>query len=162
MTTLAAWSQVAASIAVLFTLVYLSIQVRQTAALIRAESRQAMMSNTLHEIFKVTDYPEIVMSFDPRTELTPEAKVRLDSWLTASLRAREHEWLQFKNGVLDKDSWDAYKQVIPTIIIGTKRTRQWWANFGPGQFHPEFCQLVESLLQSTECSDWATRVLEIE
>jgi hypothetical protein len=159
---LAAWSQLVASGAVLLTLVYLTIQVRQNTALMRAETRQAMMSHVQQEIFKAIEYPEITMDLLDETELTPQAKVRLNNWLNAALRAREHEWIQYQNGVLDKASWDAYKQVIPTIILGTKRTRRWWENFGQGQFHPGFCKAVDKLLEENPYSDWVRKILEIE
>jgi hypothetical protein len=158
----AVWSQIAASIAVLLTLVYLTIQVRQNAALIRAETRQAMMSHVQQEIFKAVDHPEITLDLHDSTELTPKAKVRLNNWLNAALRAREHEWLQYRDGVVDRDSWEAYRQVIPTIILGTERTRRWWAKFGRGQFHPEFCKLVDGLIADAPASDWIQNILEFE
>jgi hypothetical protein len=159
MTTLAAWSQIAASVAVLLTLVYLTIQVRQAAALMRAESRQALMVYTQQEIFKVIDRPDIQLSLADPHEPAPEAKVRLSNWLNAVMRAREHEWLQFKNGVLDADTWNSYKQVIPTILLGNRRARDWWATFGPGQFHPDFCRVVDNLIQDKPYSDYLTKVL---
>lgn len=162
MTAIAAWSQIAASVAVLLTLVYLTIQVRQSATLMRAESRQALMIYTQQEIFKAIDYPEIQLSLADANEPSSEAKIRLSNWLNAVLRAREHEWLQFRNGVLDADTWNSYKQVIPTILLGTGRARDWWSNFGHGQFHPAFCQLVNELLREHPHSDYLTKVLAIK
>ena len=54
-------SRIAASIAVLLTLVYLTIQVRQNAVLMRAETHQAMMSHVQQEIFKAVDHSRIAM-----------------------------------------------------------------------------------------------------
>lgn len=161
LTNLAGWSQIAASLAVILTLVYLTIQIRQNSALIRAESRRAMMSHTQQEIFKVLEYPEIFFSMYEPQEPSPAAKVRLGVWLNAVLRAREHEWLQFKNGVLDPDAWNAYKQVIPLIVLGTERSRRWWSEVGHVQYHPEFCKVVDDLLNERSGSDWHAKLLSI-
>lgn len=162
MDTIAAWSQIAASLAVLLTLVYLTIQVRQNSALMRAEARQTLMVYTQQEIFKVVDHPDIQLSLAEPGELSPVAKLRLTNWLNAVLRAREHEWLQFRNGVLDVDTWNAYKQVIPTILLGTGRARDWWAKFGHGQFHPDFCALVDEELEEHPHSNYIAEVLALK
>lgn len=69
--------------------------------------------------------------------------------------------MQWRNGVLDEDSWNAYKQVIPTVMLGSPRARRWWRDFGRPQFHPEFCVLVEKLMAENPDTNLLKQVLDI-
>jgi hypothetical protein len=38
------------------------------------------------------------------------------------MRAREYEWLQYKNGAITKETWETYRGVI-YFVLGTERSR---------------------------------------
>lgn len=117
---IAVWIEIAASLAVLITLVILVVQIRQTNALMRSEARQAQMINDQEHIYKFIQHPDIATSYATDSKIGEEQKTRLMFWIVASMRARENEWFQFKHGALDATTWASYRQVIP-FTLGTQR-----------------------------------------
>ena len=92
MTDVATWGQLISSAAVLVTLVYLSIQTRQTAILLRSESRQSLIEQDMMILRTQVDIPELMMHMTTEDELTLEQKYRLAAYLMAFTRTREHQW----------------------------------------------------------------------
>ena len=85
---LVTWIGAASGSASLVTLVYLSIQVRQNNLLMRAGARQAQVETDQDHIRKFIEYPDIAASFASAGPITEEARIRLNFWIAASLRAR--------------------------------------------------------------------------
>jgi hypothetical protein len=137
-------------IVVVATLIYLSVQIRQGATLLRSEARQAQVAADLDIIYKWMEWPDIQKSVADPGKLEFDSKVRLYYWLVAFFRIREHLWFQFRDGALDEAAWNAYSRVIP-FILSTKRTRRYWAEFSPN-FDPEYVKMVDQLLE--EPSIW--------
>lgn len=158
---LAAWSQIAASLAVLATLIYLTIQIRQNTALMRAESRQSIMTYAQQELHTFIDHPEVLRFMYDEAELEPNLRVQFYGWITSAIRAREHEWLQYRNGVLDRDAWISYKNALP-IILCNRRGREWWEKLGRVQFAPEFQKIVDEVLSTNPDNDFGSVVVSIK
>jgi hypothetical protein len=141
---LVTWIGAASGSASLVTLVYLSIQVRQNNLLMRAGARQAQVDTDQDHIRKFIEYPDIAASFASAGPITEEARIRLNFWIVASLRAREYEWLQYTSGALDEATWASYQQLIP-FVLGTPRARRYWA-LCAGFFNPAFVRVVEAMI----------------
>ncbi len=124
MTDVATWGQLISSAAVLVTLVYLSIQTKQTVTLLQSESRQTLLDGDLHVLRGYCDYPGILVNQVALSheEISLEEKARLHVFFIAFMRTREHHWFQYRNGVLDEASWTAYRSAIPAVL-GTDWTR---------------------------------------
>lgn len=152
-TELATWSQIASSAAVLITLVYFSVQTRQTSKLLKSESRQSLIEVDMQILGLQVQFPEITMAWDSATQLTSEQKHRLWSYLCAFMRTREHQWIQYQNGVLDQTAWAAYHSAIPAVI-GSERCRAWWAAFGSVFYEPQFVAVVNTMLSETPYSEF--------
>jgi hypothetical protein len=75
--------------------------------------------------------------------LTPEENVRLDAYLAATLRAREYAFLQYQDGAIDKEQWDAEISVTKSIM-NAERVRKWWSIVGRNNSSPEFSEFVDS------------------
>ena len=144
--TLEQWAyigQIAAAAAVVASLIYLAIQVRQSNVLSRAQTRQSMIQMAREEILGVT--PEIYRAFIA-DEVSDEDKIRLHQWLMAMMRQREYEWLTRRDGIIDKEMVDAYAGVIP-MLLGPDRARRWWECHGNEHaFAPGFVAFVNELL----------------
>jgi hypothetical protein len=133
-------------VVVIFSLLYLAIQVRQANALARGQTRQRMVEQAQHEVYEgFVEHPEIVQCFYKPEPLTEQEWIRLSGWLLAAMRQREFEWFQKRDGNIDEELWDAYRKVI-TIHLGTHRTRKWWETNGSLPFDREFCAMVTQLL----------------
>ena len=139
---IATWSEIAASVAVLVTLVYLAIQIRQQTAAVRAASRQSLLEVHQNQLYKLVDTPGIFASISDTEELTQEQTIQFHYWMAAALRSAEHEWLQYQSGALDEDTWAAYQSVVP-FLLRTHRTRDWWKVVGRKIYHPGFVKLIE-------------------
>jgi hypothetical protein len=143
--------QIAAAIAVVASLIYLAIQVRQSNAVSRAQTRQSMIQLAREEILSIT--PEVYMAFISE-EVTDEDKIRLHQWLMAMMRQREYEWLSRRDGVIDQEMVDAYAAVIP-MLLGPDRARRWWTYHGTEHaFAPGFVSFVNGLLERIPYNDY--------
>ncbi len=139
------WIEIAASLAVLITLVFLVVQIRQTNALMRSEARQAQVINDQEHIYKFIQHPDIAASYATDGKIGEDEKTRLMFWIVASMRARESEWFQFRDGALDATTWGSSRQVIP-FTLGTPRARALW-NLCSGFFDPAFVTIVNETIE---------------
>ena len=141
---LGALGEFIAAVAVVITLVYLTIQVRQGNTLARAQTRQSMMEQVRADLHKMIDEPSILYCFSKEGVLTPDEKAKFTSWLAAAMRQREYEWSQYRNGAIDRATWETYQNLIPHHL-GTQRALKWWQK--STQFlDPEFVESVNKLL----------------
>ncbi len=63
------------------------------------------------------------------------------------MRQREWEWHQYKDGLIDRNVYGAYHEVI-VFHLGAARTRNWWMTVGRLGFNPEFVAEVDALLEN--------------
>ena len=139
-------AEIAASLAVVFSLFYLAIQVRQSNVLSRAQTRQSMMQLGQDELFLEVAHPDLVTAFT-KESISEEERVKLNAWLTAAMRAREYEWFAHRDGVVDTPMFQSYVGVIP-ILLGTERSRKWWdAHRDINEFDSEFVKFVDRVLE---------------
>ncbi len=75
-----------------------------------------MLESAQRTLGTVTAHPEIFLDLASDEELSPESKVRIHTQLTRVMRAREFEWLQYQNGLLDKAAWRSYDSIIPLLL----------------------------------------------
>ena len=142
-------AQIIGVIVVIATLVYLAIQVRQGAQLLRSESRQVSLSTDQGGVYKFIEFPALGRSMSEAGKPTFEEKTQLMFWMIAQMRAREHEWLQYQSGALDGDAWLSYRGVI-YFILGTPRSRALW-DLCRSYFNRDFVALVDEMM--TEAGD---------
>lgn len=131
-------------VVIVATLIYLSIQVRQGKDLLRSEARQVQVNNDQNNVYQFIEHPELAVSHAGAGEATFEEKARLVFWIVASMRAREHEWLQYREGSLDHDGWMSYRGVI-YFTLGTERTRAIWSLISQF-FNQDFVRMVAELI----------------
>jgi hypothetical protein len=105
---LAYLAQIIGVIVVVATLIYLAAQVQQGKELLLSEARQGQVSNDQENIYKFIEHPQLAHSFSTTERLDPDEKARLAFFIVASMRAREHEYFQYKAGVLDEVTWKSY------------------------------------------------------
>jgi len=139
-------------IVVVVTLIYLSVQVRQGAELLRSESRQAQVANDQNGVYRIVEHPELGRLFSQKETPSFEEKVRLQFWIIGQMRAREHEWLQHRSGAMDEDTWMSYRDVI-YFLLGTERARALWEMCSPF-FNPDFAEMVRDMMDDVPCIDF--------
>ena len=127
---------------VIASLIYVGRQLHQNTEMMRAESRNSIQHNHQQEILTPVSFPEIWRGFTGE-ELSDE-NVRVNMWLSASLRSREHEWIQYNNGALDKVAWEAFSKAIP-LVLSSQRARSWW-EASKLIYEVQFAKMVDELI----------------
>jgi hypothetical protein len=158
MADLATWSQLLSSIAVLGTLIYLGIEIRQNTAAGRAATRQAVQNAAMEEMHKFVDHPDIYLCLDKAEPLKPEEAAGLHAWLIAFTRHMEYAWLQHKSGIAEGYLWEAERRVLRNVL-GARRSRQWWQDIGRHTRAPEFTAEVDDVLRDAPRIDLHQKVL---
>jgi hypothetical protein len=139
-------------IMIIVTLIYLSLQVRQGAELLRSESRQAQVNNGLVGVYKLVEHPELGRIFSGTETPSLAEKTRLQFWIIGQMRAREHEWLQYKSGALDEVTWLSYRGVI-YFVLGTERARTLWGLCSL-YFNADFVEMVGEMIEEVPHIDF--------
>lgn len=127
-------------------MVYLAIEVKQNTSALNAQTRQALLAGSQAELFQMLEHPEMQITFSKPGELAQEEYAKLNSFLIAIMRAREFAWLQYQNGIIDKDQWHTERGVIE-FVLTFKRLRTWWEKLGRGFFSPQFVTFVDAVIE---------------
>ena len=144
MADLATWSQIISSIAVLVTLIFLIVQLKQNTDAIKANTRHAIVTNDQQLVTDGIDHPSIEHSMY-KEELTEDEKVRLEWWLIGLCRTREYHWFQYRNGSLDRRTWEANLTALGRNL-SFARTRGWWQSVSQNYFDHGFVVEVNKYL----------------
>jgi len=139
------------------TLIYLSLQVRQGTELLRSESRQALVTNDVTSLASNFQNADVFAKYVAGNEMSAEDQLRLSFMFALDLRNREFEYFQYINGLLDEQTWLAYRHVI-LINHSTVRGRLWWEKVGRGIVDPTFAVLVDELLVDAKPDDTYERM----
>ena len=150
---LGALGEFVAAMAVLITLVYLSLQVRQGNRHAKAQARQRMVEQAQSELYTLVGNDVLADSFSKEGQLSPQEQAKLNFFLASSMRQREWEWFQYQDGSIDSKVYEAYHGVI-LVQMGSQRGRRWWASIGKTAFDPDFVSAVDSLLAGNESSTY--------
>jgi hypothetical protein len=157
---ISAVSETIASIAVVVTLIYLAIQIKQANKLSQGQTRVELRHMAQAEVYKVIDYPEIIEAFSKK-DLTDEEAIRLHNYLISALRFREFIWRQFQLGLLDQATFSNYSKVL-IQVLGSKRCRSWWNDFKNLSFDPAFIQFVDDLLENNPTVEYQDLIMKIK
>ena len=119
------WSAIAeilSAIAIVVTLGYLAIQTQQNTAAIQASVRQSMLEADRESLYMGVDHPFLYK----RSGLSEDEELQLIGFMTAFMRTRENYWIQYRNGVLDRDTWESYRGALVIVIFSSEIGRRVW------------------------------------
>jgi len=139
------WLSLIANVAVVGGIVFLAIEIGQNNELLRSESRQALVANDVASLTANFQNADVFAKLVSETELSAEDQLRLSFMYAIDLRNREFEYFQYTNGLLDEQTWLAYRHVI-LVNHSAGLGRSWWDEIGRGIVDPEFAKLVDGLL----------------
>jgi len=151
------WLTLIANVAVVGGIVFLAIEIRQNNELLRSESRQALVSNDVTSLTANLENVDVFAKLTSKEELSAEDQLRLSFMYTLDLRNREFEYFQYVNGLLDEETWLAYRHVI-VVNHSSDLGRSWWDEVGRGIVDPEFADLVDELLLNASPDDTYERM----
>jgi hypothetical protein len=145
-------SEIVRSVAILITLIYLTVEMNQNTTALNAQSREAVLSAAQLELQILIERPHIVLNMTGTESLSPEEQSELDSTLTLLLRSREYSWLQFRDGTIDSTQWETEHAVL-VGILDSDRVRLWWTKLGRFVFGREYVAFVDDLIAKTEVTN---------
>jgi UDP:flavonoid glycosyltransferase YjiC (YdhE family) len=157
---LAQLAEVIGTFVIVITLIYLSIQVRQGTELLRSEARQAQAAYGLDEIHLFVEHPELGRLFSQADKPEFEEKTKLFFWIIGAMRNREFEWLQFKSGASDEETWLSYRNVI-YFVLGTERAWQLW-ELCSQYFNSDFVNMVAEMMAEVPPIDLWKKLDEVD
>jgi hypothetical protein len=157
------WLTLVANVAVVGGIVFLAIEIRQNNEFLRSESRQTLVANDVTSLTANIENADVFAKLLAGQELSAEDQLRLSFMYALDLRNREFEYFQYSNGLLDEETWLAYRHVI-LFNHSTELGRKWWDEIGRGVVDPDFAALVDELLVNARSDDtykrmatWANR-----
>ena len=155
-----AYSEVIGAIAVVISLVYLALQIRQNTRAIRGSTLDAITAHMQEELRWSSEMPGVFRkALDDPESLTFEESWQLSEWVTAAFTARQNEFHQFRQGLLDEDVWEASENII-RLLMGMQWVQNWWREYGRKNLARSFVREVESLAEAPD-RDVATELSSV-
>ena len=151
------WLSLIANVAVVGGIVFLAIEIGQNNELLRSESRQALVANDVASLAANFQNADVFVKLVSESEMSAEDQLRLSFMYAIDLRNREFEYFQYTNGLLDEQTWLAYRHVI-LVNHSAGLGRSWWDEIGRGIVDPEFAKLVDELLVNAKADDTYKRM----
>ena len=151
-------AEIVSAIAVVVTLIYLAIQIKHSKESLDANTKairgQAISDITrnvhdqMHMLIQGHDVAAAFQRFATEDSLGPQDAFLLDSVLSAVFVARQNEFFQWKQGLLDEDVFRSLHHVILTCL-GSPNGQHWWENEGQKMFTADFIEFVEKLCEES-------------
>jgi len=143
---LGALGEFVGALAVIITLIYLGLQVRQNTISSRAgtfanatdawtDYLQAQSINDLDLMLRLATEP---------TELTHAEFLRVYYLYRALFRRMENDYYQYRNGVFDQGTWEAYVMSWERDMFSTPSCRAMWG-LQRSTFGPQFCEVFDAV-----------------
>ena len=142
------------AIAIVITLIYLVLQLRQNTHALHAQSRQGILAASQAEVLTMIENPDLIRILLKTDPLSPEEAIKYSFWLSAIFRTREFAWLQYRDGVIDEPQWGTERLVLQRVLR-RPLNRAWWVSVGRQLFVDEFVAFVDDLIRDLPASDYA-------
>jgi hypothetical protein len=137
--------EILGAIAVLITLGYLAVQIRQST-----RAMQTSTLSSLHDVHLLTRdnerYIALLMKSQAKEELTPEERIHMVERFYTIVRGLEGIWLQQQLGAVTRDQFDQRLDLL-RWAMSPPEARRMWTQLAP-TFAPGFCRVVETKVLS--------------
>ena len=102
--------------AVVISLIYLAIQIRQNSKIVAANTFQAISATSSDITLRMAENTELteimLVAFENPDQLTPKQVMQTQLFLRAAFRNYENYYYQYRLGYLEPDIWAGFKQTI--------------------------------------------------
>ena len=150
----AAIAEIIGALAIVITLVYLAVQVRHSKEAFDANTKairgQAISDVTrnvqehVHMLVQGQDMVTALQKLATDDSLDPHNAMLMDFLLTAMFVARQNEYFQWKQGLLNES---VFRSLYHTIfsVLETQGGQHWWQHEGRRLVAPEFVEYVDEM-----------------
>ncbi len=144
------------AIAIVVTLTYLAVQLRQNTASVRASAYQEWVTSNVEIDLSMSNpaQSEIIDkgNYDS-SNLTRETYVAYAMTHLAIMQMAQSTDYLYRSGSLDRELWEAEMNRVAGILAAPG-VRQWWDAGGRTQVTPRFVKLIESTQSSIAYWTW--------
>ena len=150
----AAIAEIVGALAVVATLIYLAIQVKQNTGAIQSSNAMILhtnISNLARDVSRDRDLGDIIVrALDGTNELSPAEKIASYGWFYTFFKTGELAHMRYRSGDLEKKYWDA-TLVFFRAYWQTPGFREYWAH-RKAAFTPDFQSAVEEWINAASDS----------
>ena len=142
------WLTLGANFAVLFSIVFLAIEIQQNTEMTRAQITQSRADTAiaLAESYYNSEYlPKIWEKARNSETLSFDERTRYQFWLRATLRNLDNNYQQAERGLLGDHIPRASAAVIRLVILASPTAVEYWKNNKVG-YSDEFALFVDHVL----------------
>ena len=147
-------AEIVGGVAVVVSLVYLAIQVRQNTYSVRSASLQAntaLWSSMLSNLANPGLVEAYAAGLTGRKDISPLQYTQFFLLCRGLFVAFEDQHYQFRHGILDEETYRGYERAISEQLLAFRGFRIWWAQ-SKNVFSQEFVKHVDELISRTEPS----------
>jgi hypothetical protein len=148
---LSSWAELVGIIALLLSLAFVGMEIRQNTAAVRGATMQAisdasssyMLDSSLDE--RISAINVRVIQGAKYADLTPVENMQLNQYLTAFVRMLENTYLQHREDLVPDAVFESYGW--NDGVTRTAYFAEYWENNAEGSVSPDFQEFFESRVQ---------------
>jgi hypothetical protein len=144
-------AEIAGAIAVVVSLVYLAIQVRQNTDSVRSATLQAntaLWSSLLSGLAERGTVEAYAAGLSGSKDISPMQYTQFFLLCRGLFAAFENQHYQFRRGVLDRETYEGYERAISEQLLAFPGFRMWWEQ-SRSVFSPPFVAHVDEMIRRT-------------
>jgi len=150
---LGAIGEIVGAIAVIATLGYLAVQIRQNTRALKASTHQGLIDSTLNYQSLTLNNPDVARirlygTTDP-SKLTEEDQYRFRTAMQMLFRLIENAFVQHEEGTLGDEGWHRYAETVRHHFSHYPSVVDWW-NSERIPFGPSFSAWVDERLAAAQ------------
>lgn len=135
--------------AVVASLVFVGIEVKQNTSASRGQTRQdlaALNQEWLKLLSADAEFSELfTRAWVQWGQVTPEEEERVQMMMLLNFRRLENVFFQYQEGLIDKSGLASYgMQKVSQSWLEQPRFKAWWSRW-QGAFHPDFVEYLQAL-----------------
>jgi hypothetical protein len=118
-------------VAVLASVLYLANQIRQSTAVARSAARQGIAEAAMAEATSIVDHSDLASLWYREMsgeKLVGEEDYRLGLFVYRSLRFYENLHYQYRSGMLDRDEWAGFRNMLLLLFKSDAYERGWYGS----------------------------------
>ncbi len=153
---ISAISETVGAVAIVATLVYLAIQIRQNTASVKGSAYQEWVAANLGLNMAATDPTQsqiLVLGNADSTNLSNESFISFAMWNLGLMQMAQATDFLYRTGSLDRDLWETEINRAAGILA-MPGVHQWWDAGGNTQLTPRFVKLLESTRSNSAYWNW--------
>ena len=139
-------SELIGAVAVVISLIYVAIEIRQNTKATRFQTTQQLISANAEANYLISSDTELASimrkGLMDRSSLDEEEEIRFNTWLISSFKQFDFAYHQFVSGELDKQFWETMDYELPIWVASLPGIAEWWDQ-DKQRLTPGFVEYIE-------------------